>query len=315
MQIHSSLAAAAAAIRPTPVALTIGNFDGVHLGHRALIDAVRGSAARIGGVSVIMTFSPHPEAVLRGAAPEALTTLDRRLSLLAETGIDHVIVQTFDVAFAAIEAEAFLRGLAVDLGVRRLVLGHDFRYGHGGRGDVELARRLGPELGFEVEQVEAVLEGGEPISSSRIRRVLSIGDVEKAHRLLGRPWRIEGRVSRGAGRGKTLGFPTINLATGQPLIVPDGVYGGVATTSDGGRWVAAISVGTNPTFGDEPRHFEAFLLEYPYDTVSGDCAIELRQWLRGQIAYSHAAPLIAQIEADVRTIREQAATGGWLRGD
>ncbi len=314
MQIHTSIDAAKAAIGKTPVALTAGNFDGVHPGHQALIAATRFAAQQQSGTSVVLTFDPHPEAVIRGKAPDALTTAERRLALLAATGVDHLILQRFDSAFAQTSAEDFLALLARAFHLTDLLLGYDFRFGKGGRGDLALARALAPSLGFGVQQVEAVLVGGEPISSSRIRGVLAGGDVAKAAQLLGRPWTVDGAVGGGAGRGKTLGFPTANLTTTQPLIAPDGVYGGVAETEDGQLWVAAISIGTNPTFGDEPRRLEAFLLDYPNDRVEGRLAVELRVFLRGQITYPHAAHLIAQIEADVRLIQDTAVSEHWLDG-
>lgn len=312
MLIHASIAAAGAAIGDRPVALTAGNFDGVHPGHQALIAATRESAARRGGAAVALTFDPHPETVLRGATPAALTTPERRLALLACAGVEHLIIQPFDGPFADTTAEEFLALLARTLDLRDLLLGYDFRFGKGGRGDVALARALAPKLGFSVRQVEAVLAGGEPISSSRIRRALAGADVSRAGALLGRPWTVEGSVGGGAGRGRTLGFPTANLQTTQPLIAPDGVYGGVAVTADGRRWVAAVSIGTNPTFGEEPRRLEAFLLDYPEDRVTGAMAVELLTFLRSQIAYPHAAHLIAQIESDVQAIREAAAAERWL---
>jgi riboflavin kinase/FMN adenylyltransferase len=314
VQIHTSIAAAAAAIGTTPVALTAGNFDGVHPGHQALIAATRLAAEQQSGTSVVLTFDPHPEAVIRGRAPEALTTTERRLALLAETGVDHLILQTFDEAFAQTSAEDFLALVAQSFRLTNLLLGYDFRFGKGGRGDLAMARTLAPSLGFVVQQVEAVLVGGEPISSSRIRQVLAAGDVARAAELLGRPWTVEGAVGGGAGRGRTLGFPTANLVTTQPLIVPDGVYGGVALTADGRPWVAAISIGTNPTFGGEPRRLEAFLLDYPDDRVEGPLTVELRVFLRGQVTYPHAAHLIAQIEADVRLIQDTATSERWLDG-
>lgn len=310
MQILAGIPEAAAIEQP--VALTIGNFDGVHLGHVALLVAVRDAASELGGVAAALTFDPHPQAVLTGRAPAAIMTARQRREALAAKKLGFLIEQPFDTAFSQLDAEDFLHRIADHMPLRCLVLGHDFRFGRGGRGDHALATELGAELGFEVRRIAAEQVGGLPVSSSRIRQHLQRGEVREAAELLGHPWEILGSAVPGAGRGRTLGWPTINLQSDNELIAPDGVYGGRLRLADGRCFVAAISIGTNPTFGQEPRHAEAFLLDYDDGLVEGDLRLELLDYLRGQIAFDEAAHLIAQIEADVGLIRETARREAWL---
>lgn len=292
--------------------VTIGNFDGVHRGHQALLARTVADARELDAAAVAITFWPHPQAVLTGTPPPLIATLEQRLAWIAATGIDIAVVQAFDTAFSQLDPPAFLRLIQQYLRPQRLVLGHDFRFGHRGRGTIDTAREFLQASGIDVDEVGAVTVGDTIVSSSRIRHALAAGDVRFAAKLLGRPWQIWGHATPGAGRGRTLGYPTVNVATQNDLLIRDGVYGGVLARADGSRFVAAVSIGTNPTFGQEPRHAEAFLLDYRSPSVEGSFCLELHSYLRDQIAYSDAAQLIAQIEADVDQIRRQAEAEGWL---
>lgn len=292
--------------------VTIGNFDGVHRGHRALLGQTREAARQQNGVACAVTFWPHPRAVLSQNAPQLVATLDQREAWIAETGIDVLVVQSFDREFSATPPEQFLQTLVQTLDAKRLILGHDFRFGKGGKGSVQLARQLAPSLKIEVEEFAQVYLHESVVSSSHVREALADGDVRKAHEYLGRPWQIWGQATSGAGRGRTLGFPTVNFKTDNDLLVPDGVYGGRIRLANGQRLVAAISVGINPTFGSEPRHVEAYLLDAEQPNVGGVLQLEFLAYLRAQITYSHAGKLIEQIEGDVANIRELAVREQWL---
>lgn len=296
----------------TNACVTIGNFDGVHRGHRALLGQTREAANHSNGTACALTFWPHPRTVVSAKAPPLVCTLKQREVWVAETGIDVLVVQTFDHQFAATKPEDFLSTLVKTLNARRLILGHDFRFGQGGTGSVALARQWAKTLNIEVEEFAQVFLHESVVSSSHVREALAVGDVRKAYEYLGRPWQIWGQATSGAGRGKTLGFPTVNFKTENDLLVPDGVYGGRIRLANGQRLVAAISVGVNPTFGAEPRHVEAYLLDIEHPDVAGDLQLEFLTYLRTQVTYPHAARLIEQIEADVATIREQAEREHWL---
>lgn len=292
--------------------VTVGNFDGVHRGHRALLGQTRDLANRYAGDACALTFWPHPRSIVSSNVPPLISTLPQREAWIAETGIDALIVQPFDLDFAATSPEDFLRLLKASLAPRHLILGHDFKFGKGGRGTAELAKTMADDLGFEVTEFEQVYLNESVVSSSHVREALLAGDVRKAHDYLGRPWQVWGHSQPGAGRGRTLGFPTVNFATENDLLVPDGVYGGRLHLADGSQWVAAISVGTNPTFGTEPRHLEAFILDCESPNVAGELRLDVISYVRTQVTYGHAAKLIEQIAADVDVIREQALRERWL---
>jgi riboflavin kinase / FMN adenylyltransferase len=270
-----------------PRAVALGTFDGVHLGHRRVLDAVRKAP---GLRSTVVTFSPHPRSVL-GNQVELLTTLERRLALLAEAGIDEALVVEFTPELAATEPERFAENLLKPIDARRLVAGADFRFGRRRTGDLDLLERLG----FEVSRVE-LLEG---VSSSAIRELLRTGDVAAAAQLLGRPAAIEGLVVSGDARGGTLGFPTANLRPEPDLLVPAyGIYAGSAADQR-----AAVSIGTNPHYGGSERRVEAFLLDFEGDLYGQRLVVELWQRLRDEQAFESEEELVAQIARDVEATR------------
>ncbi len=286
--------------------MTIGAYDGVHLGHRALLRNLSDRAAAEDLSTVVVTFDRHPAAVVRpDSAPKQLTSLEQKLELLAECGIDRTLVVSFDEARADETAEEFVQEVLVDqLGARLVVVGEDFHFGHGRKGNVELLRRLGAEHGFEVVGVGLTGDGSEAVSSTRIRALLASGDVAGAARLLGRPHEVRGPVVRGDGRGgPELGFPTANVAVNDDIARPaDGIYAGYLTRADGSVHRGAISVGRRPTFyepGTAPVLVEAYLLGFDGDLYGEAVRVSFVEHLRAEQRFDSVEALIAQMKADV----------------
>jgi riboflavin kinase/FMN adenylyltransferase len=274
-------------LRPRAVAL--GTFDGVHLGHRRVLEAVTSSAA--GLTPTVVTFWPHPRIVL-GHAVGLLTTLERRLELLAEAGVPETLVVEFTPDLAQMEPEEFAGELLRPIGTELVVAGTDFRFGSGRAGDLDALE----ELGFDVRRVELV----PGVSSTAIRELLAAGDVVSAARLLGRPPEVEGIVVSGDSRGGTLGYPTANLRAEPELLIPAyGIYAGQA-----GEHRAAISIGTNPHYGGHERRIEGFLLEFEGDLYGQRLIVELWQRLRDERSFASEDDLVAQIARDVEATRE-----------
>src|SRR5947209_11812461 len=244
-------------------AVALGAFDGVHLGHRAILGTAVAQARREGLVALACTFDPHPLEVLQPErSPVPITTLEERLELIAETGIDTTVVVPFTRAVAVVEPEDFVRRVVVGtLKAQDIVVGFNHRFGRGARGDAALLERLAGELGFRAHVVPPMTVDGVPVSSSEIRSALQRGDLTKAARLLGRAYAIQGEVVRGAGRGRTLGFPTANVKTARPLLLPPGVYTSQVDVEDT-RYQAVINVGVRPTFGETELAVEAHLVDF-----------------------------------------------------
>jgi riboflavin kinase / FMN adenylyltransferase len=285
-----------------PSAVTIGVFDGVHAGHRAIVDALLENAREAALAAVVVTFDPHPIAIVRpGSEPAMLTTVDRRAALFEELGVDAVLVLPFTAERSRQSPEDFVREVLVDrLRAAAVVVGTNFRFGHRARGDVELLHNLGREYGFVVDGMDLV----EGMSSTTIRDLLAAGDVEAAARGLGRPHRLEGRVVRGDARGRDLGYPTANLEVFAGSAVPaDGVYAGELVVG-ADRHPAAISVGTNPTFDGTTRRVEAYALDRDDLELYGqDVAVDFVARLRGMIRFEDVDALIAQMADDVENAR------------
>jgi riboflavin kinase/FMN adenylyltransferase len=282
MKVARSLAE----LGPGPRAVALGTFDGVHLGHRSVIE----TALEAGPEPTVVTFDPHPRTAL-GNRVELLTSLERRLELLAELGVDATLVVEFTLDLARLEPEEFAEEVLRPIGAETVVAGEDFRFGRGRTGDLEL---LGC-LGFETRPVP-LLEG---VSSSRIRELVSDGEVEAAAGLLGRPVEVEGTVVTGDARGGTLGFPTANLDVRPELLVPkNGIYAGAAA---GHR--AAVSIGTNPHYGGRERRVEAHLLDFSDDLYGWRLVVELWRRLRDEQAFESEDALIDQIGKDVQAAR------------
>ena len=292
-------------------AVTIGKFDGVHAGHRAVIRQLLGVADAQSLASVVVTFDRHPLALLSpGNCPATLVGTERKIELLSSTGVDAALVLAFDRAFADQTPEEFVSRMLVDaLHAKIVLVGSDFRFGARGAGDVGLLRELGRQHGFEVQLIDDVrLDGDRRVSSTWIRELLRDGDVEGAAELLGHIPTVRGMVVHGAKRGRELGFPTANLSPeSQGLIPADGVYAGWLT-DDGVRYPAAISVGNNPTFTGVPqKQVEAFVLDEDIDLYDHVVDVEFTHRIRGMVKYTGVGPLIEQMNDDVVRVRELLA--------
>jgi riboflavin kinase/FMN adenylyltransferase len=279
-----------------PRAVAIGTFDGVHLGHQAVIRAARGTGLR----STIVTFHPHPREVL-GYGVQLLTTLERRLELIAAAGPDEVLLLEFTPDMARQSPEEFVRAALEPIGTKIVIAGGDFRFGRARSGDVELLR----SMGFDVQAVPIV----EGVSSSRIREFLAVGDVGEAARLLGRSHEVEGVVVAGDQRGGTLGYPTANLAVAPNCLAPAfGIYAGAVrfpgTAEPGEGYRAAVSIGVNPHYGGSERRIEAFLLDFEGDLYGRHLRLELWRRLRDEQTFDSEQALIEQIGRDVDETRK-----------
>jgi riboflavin kinase / FMN adenylyltransferase len=268
--------------------VAMGTFDGVHRGHRRVLDAALGAGGN--ATKTVVTFWPHPRTVL-GNRVELLTTLERRLELLEAAGIDETLVVQFDAQLAQLEPAEFAATLLRPIGTRTIAVGENFRFGRGAGGDVDVLQ----SLGFDVKAVPLV----EGMSSTRIRRFVRAGEVEEAARLLGRPVEVEGVVVLGEQRGGTLGYPTANLDVPADLLVPAyGIYAGAAL---GHR--AAVSIGVNPHYGGNERRVEPHLLDFGGDIYGRRLVVELWRRLRDERAFASEDELVRQIERDIEATR------------
>jgi riboflavin kinase/FMN adenylyltransferase len=285
-------------------AVTIGFFDGVHLGHREVLERTVELARERSLRSVAVTFDRHPREILTpDRVPRLLTTLERKIALIQQTGLEELVVLPFTRELANRSAEWFVEDVLVGgLGTRHAVVGPNFTFGHKALGTVEVLREKGMEQGFSVE-VPGLLElDGRPVSSSSIRAAIAEGDLVWPRRALGRRYAVEGRVGRGAGRGAELGYPTANLETEPRLLLPrQGIYAGVAYDDE--RHLAAIDVGTNPQFGIEPLHVEAFLLDFDGDLRGHQLVVEFWERLRDETTFGSVEELTAAIGDDVERTR------------
>jgi riboflavin kinase/FMN adenylyltransferase len=289
--------------------VTIGFFDGVHLGHRKIIGRAVERAKELGVPSLALTFDPHPAEVVRpGSHPTLLTTLQFKAELLGAIGVDALCVQPFTLEFSEVTADEFAaKILAETLQARAVVVGENFTYGHRAAGKVDTLVRSGAELGFDVEGVSLLHEdapnGAPVLSSTHLRSQIAEGDVAGAAHGLGRLHRVEGVVVHGDARGRTIGYPTANLQTTPWAAIPaDGVYAGFACWR-GRRQPAAISIGTNPTFAGRERRVEAFLLDFDGDLYGEYMAFEFVARLRPTLKFDSVDELVSQMALDVEASR------------
>jgi riboflavin kinase / FMN adenylyltransferase len=295
-----------------PSVVTVGFFDGVHLGHqqvlRRTVDAARERDAR----SVAITFDRHPREILApGTEPRLLTTVERKAALIEDIGIDVMLVLGFTEELSRILAEDFVRDVLVEgLHAVHARVGANFTFGHRAAGTVETLEEVGGPLGMTADRVELFTIDGRVVSSSSIRESLAGGDLAWPAKAMGRRVVVDGAVVPGAGRGKDLGYPTANLRTWPRLLLPGrGIYAGTAELFDGSRYAAAIDVGTNPTFGVEPLHIEAFLIDFPDEELRGQqLAVEFWERLRDEVAFGSVEELVAAIADDVERTRAIVAT-------
>jgi riboflavin kinase/FMN adenylyltransferase len=287
--------------------VTVGSFDGVHRGHQAVLAEVLRRARAQGLAGVLVTFEPHPlEVVNPAAAPRLLTLAEEKREILARLGLDRLDVVPFTPALARLDPEEFLRDvLRARYDMRELVVGYDHGFGRGRSGDVEVVRRLGAAQGFGVGVVGAVMDGDGPISSTRIREAVAGGDLAAAGRWLGRPYTLLGRVGPGAGRGRTIGVPTINLAVPDPrkLLPPDGVYA-VRVYWRGACHGGMMNQGPRPTFGVDARGLEIHLFDFSAELYGETVNVEWVRRLRDVTAFPSREALVEQLGRDARAARD-----------
>lgn len=294
-------------LRRRPAAVALGNFDGLHAGHRKILSRLCDLARRRGLRSLVLTFEPHPERALGRKSVRMIDTPEQRLARLRGTCVEAVAVIPFDRAFAALGSPTFVGDVLRDkLGAREVVVGRGFRFGKDRRGDVALLRRLGRTAGFAVHVVPPAVRGGRTVSSTAVRSLLLRGRVEDAARLLGRPYEIRGRVVPGQKRGRLLGYPTANLETANEIL-PQGIF--ISETLRGATVHPSVtSIGTNPTFGVNPLTVETLLLDHRGSLYGADLTVRLIRRLRPPRAFPDAGALSAQIGRDI------AAARAWFAG-
>jgi riboflavin kinase / FMN adenylyltransferase len=289
-----------------PAAVALGVFDGVHLGHRAILGLAVSSAGAAGMRSIACTFDSHPMEVLQpGRAPLPITTLDERLMLIEGCGLDLAVVLPFTRELAGMEPEAFVKDVLVTrLGARDVVVGFNHRFGRGARGDAAMLRSLGERLGFGTHVAEPLAVDGVAVSSTEIRAALQRGDLPMAGRLLGRPYTLSGTIAHGAGRGRTLGFPTANLVPTRAVLVAAGVYACTAEVS-GRKEHAVVNVGVRPTFGETALAVEAYLLDFAGDIYGQTMTLTFISRIREERRFPSVDALKSQIESDADEARRR----------
>lgn len=291
--------------------LSIGNFDGVHRGHQAILRELVRQARAAGGPAVVLTFDPHPISILAPAhAPPTLTTLARKTELIARCGVDCLIVYPTSTELLSLTPEEFFQRIVRGtLEARGLVEGPNFFFGRDRRGNVAVLRDFCHGAGMSLRVAPPAVQDGETISSSAIRRAIAAGEVGRAVAMLGHPYEIEGEVVTGAKRGRDIGFPTANLAAVATLLPPNGVYAGWATV-DGSPYAAAVHLGPNPTFGEQDRKLEVHLIGYSGDLYGQRLAVELLDRVRETRKFDGLAALKSQLAADVARVKELFAAAG-----
>lgn len=285
--------------------VTIGNFDGVHLGHREIFRRVRREAAALGGVSLVISFAPHPLKVL-GVKKDfrLINTYAEKELLMEASGIDYLLTIPFTAEFAAISAEQFVRDILVGtIGVRKLIIGYDYAFGKNRQGDVAMLRRMGDELGFAVDVLEPIASGGLVYSSTAVRRMIAEGDVRGVVRLIGRHFSVGGTVVHGRQRGKGLGFPTANLQTDKELIPKPGVYAVKVKVGDA-TFDGACNIGDNPTFGNGSLSIEVFIFDFDGDIYGRDVRLYFVDRIRDEVTFPNPEALREAISRDVARCRE-----------
>ena len=285
-------------------ALTIGNFDGVHRGHAAIVDRLKSHSSQCGGPAVVFTFDPHPVRLLRPEqTPPPLTWTNRKADLLSELGVDVIIAYPTDQSFLELTYQQFFQQIVIDaIGVSAVVEGPNFFFGKNREGDVDVLQRLCGERDIAVEIVQPVKVNGDYISSSRIRKLIADGEVGIARQLLTRPYRIRGMVVHGAARGAKIGFPTANVDAIDTLIPADGVYAGRAYI-DGRAHLAAINIGPNPTFGEHARKVEAHLLDFENSIYGRPIEVDFIDRLRDIRQFESPEELKQCVENDIASAR------------
>lgn len=290
------------------VVLTIGSFDGVHRGHRAVLDAVVATAQAIDGTPAVLTMRPHPRQFFApDSAPNLLTTDDKKAELIADAGIEALFFLPFDGRIAALDKTAFVEGIVRDrCGAGHLIVGHDFCFGKDASGDYAFLKEVGPRYDLQVQQVPPLLVEGERISSTRIRELILQGELDLAARLLGRRYAITGQIVTGRGMGAKLGYPTANISPHHSAVPAHGVYAAEALIGNG-RHAAAVNIGIAPTIRHEDITVEAYLLDFDGDILGNDIELVFHRRLRPERKFPSHEALIAQIHEDVVQVRKLLA--------
>ncbi len=290
-------------------AVTIGNFDGVHRGHAAIVARLKELAAEVAGPAIVFTFDPHPVRLLRPAvAPPPLTWTDRKAELLQQLGVDALVVYPTDDALLSLSPQDFFdRIVRGQLAARAMVEGPNFFFGHDRAGNIEVLSRLCDGAGLRLEIVPPLRSEGEYVSSSRVRQLVAAGDVAAAARLLTQPYRIRGMVTHGATRGARIGFPTANIAAVDTLLPAQGVYAGRAMC-EAGSWPAAVNVGPNPTFQDSALKVEAHLIGFDGSLYGKPLEVDFLARLRDIRAFASVDQLREQLQHDVAAAAQAVAT-------
>lgn len=286
------------------MALTVGSYDGVHLGHRAVLDRVVAAAREVGAAPALVTFEPHPRCVLDPAnCPQSITTLHEKLALIEAAGIEHAIVLRFDRELSSLTPEQFVDRLRTRMEPKRWIIGFDFAFGKGRAGNADWLRARG----YEVDVVEPFRFEGKALHSSEIRRLVNTGEIDEANRLLGREYSMAGPVEDGDKVGRTLGFPTANIAVEPNKLVPAlGAYAGRAH-GEGRDFIAALSVGYRPTFGGTQLRVEAFLLNFEGDLYQKQLELRFVRYLHPDIKFESPAALVRQLKRDVADTRRMVS--------
>ncbi len=289
----------------TPSHVTIGAFDGVHRGHQHLIRSMARAAHEAGRMAVALTFDPHPGALLGRSPVAVLTTPRERAALIADLGVDVLVILRFTPAMAGTPATRFVQLLRRHLHMVELWVGPDFALGHRREGNVPFLRQLGEREGFVVQVVEPLQWEGAVVSSTRIRAALTAGSIEEANGCLGRPYRLTGRVVRGRGLGRRLGIPTANLSPPPERLIPaNGVYAGYAHTQEAGTWPAVVNIGVRPTIAPDHLTVEAHLLDFDGDLYDQTLALDFVARLRDEQTFPSLNALVEQIGQDIARARE-----------
>jgi riboflavin kinase / FMN adenylyltransferase len=316
-RIHVGDASTRESLGSTACVLVIGNFDGVHRGHQAVLREAVAHARASGLTPCVLTFDPHPAAVVAGGAPPLLTTLEQRAELMGELGVERVYVRRFDTGFAAWKPEHFASQLVAGaLEARFVVVGENFLFGAKRAGDLGLLRTLGSRLGFEVQVYAVASDAGGPFSSTRAREAIAAGDLEESARVLGRPHALTGVVVHGDERGRTLRFPTANLDRIAELLPPNGVYGVAVDRHDGGADAffplahGLTNIGVRPTVDGTRLSIETHLLDFEGDLYGARLRVQLRTRLRDEKKFSSLDELKAQIARDVAEARHKLGPAG-----
>jgi riboflavin kinase/FMN adenylyltransferase len=290
--------------------LTVGVFDGVHRGHQTIINKLTRGARNIGALAVVLTFWPHPAYVLGRGETKSLTTPDERAELLGSFGVDVVITHPFNLEVSHLSAYDFVSRLKEHIGLNHLLMGYDFALGKGREGNAARLTELGREMNYTAEVIEAVSDESGVISSTEIRKLISVGDVADAAKLLGRNYVLRGPVIHGDGRGRKMNIPTANIDYPHEKVIPaNGIYAAWAWVNEK-KYMAAVNIGINPTFTPEKQtpNLEAFILDFNQDIYGKDVKVEFVARLREELKFNSVKDLIEQIQKDVAKVREMLRT-------